>query len=113
MNLIFISFYYREKKVSREGALRVLSHVTAVPDGVENCDHFVEIFGLRALFPLFMKTPSKTKKKDTPSVEHEEHVVSIIEALLYSCSTENRKRVLAKFSESDCEKVDRLGNMNF
>jgi beta-catenin-like protein 1 len=98
----------REKKASREGALRVLSYVTAVPDGIENCDHFVEMFGLRVLFPLFMKTPSKTKRKDTTPVEHEEHVCSIIEALLYSCSPDNRKRVLSKFAENECEKIDRL-----
>jgi beta-catenin-like protein 1 len=98
----------KEKKASREGALRVLSYVTAVPDGVENCDHFVEMFGLRVIFPLFMKTPSKAKRKDTTPIEHEEHVCSIIEALLYSCSSDNRKRVLSKFDENDCEKVERL-----
>uniref|UniRef100_A0A7E4ZTT6 Beta-catenin-like protein 1 n=2 Tax=Panagrellus redivivus TaxID=6233 RepID=A0A7E4ZTT6_PANRE len=98
----------KEKKASREGALRVLSHVTAIPDGVENCNHFVEILGLRALFPLFMKTPTKNKKKDTTPTDHEEHVCSIIESLLYSCNAENRLRVLSKFTEKDYEKVERL-----
>jgi len=97
----------KEKKSSREGALRVLSYVTAVPDGAENCNHFVEMLGLRVIFPLFMKTPSKSKGKDTTPLEHEEHVCSIIEALLFSCNPENKLRVLRKFTENDCEKIDR------
>ncbi|KAE9550831.1 hypothetical protein FO519_005959 [Halicephalobus sp. NKZ332] len=94
----------KEKKAAREGALRVLSYVTAVPDGAENCNHFVEMLGLRVIFPLFMKTPSKTKGKDTTPLEHEEH---IIEALLFSCNPDNKLRVLRKFTENDCEKIDR------
>lgn len=35
------------------------------------------MFGLRVIFPLFMKTPSKAKRKDTTPIEHEEHVCSV------------------------------------
>lgn len=33
--------------------------------------------GLRSLFPLFMRSPQKTKKKDTAPDEHEEYVISV------------------------------------
>jgi beta-catenin-like protein 1 len=97
----------REKKQSRESALKVLNYATAIPDGQANCDKFVEILGLRTLFPLFMRTPSKMKRKDTTPDEHEEHVCSIIDALLFMCSNENRDRVAQKFAEHEYEKVDR------
>jgi hypothetical protein len=35
------------------------------------------ILGLRTLFPMFMRTPSAAKKKDTTPDEHDEHVVSV------------------------------------
>lgn len=30
-------------------------------DGVDNSQKFVDILGLRTIFPLFMKTPKKSK----------------------------------------------------
>jgi beta-catenin-like protein 1 len=68
---------FREKKQSREGALKVLSHATAIPDGASNCDKFVEILGLRTLFPLYMRTPPKMKRKDTSPDDHEEYCCSV------------------------------------
>lgn len=35
-------------------------------EGVDNCQKFVDILGLRTIFPLFMKTP-KAHKKAGPS----------------------------------------------
>jgi beta-catenin-like protein 1 len=32
------------------------------PEGADNCIKFVDVLGLRSLFPLFMKTPKKTKR---------------------------------------------------
>jgi beta-catenin-like protein 1 len=52
----------REKKKSRSGALRVLDHAMTGPEGADNCIKFVDVLGLRSLFPLFMKTPKKTKR---------------------------------------------------
>ncbi|CAD5206925.1 unnamed protein product [Bursaphelenchus okinawaensis] len=98
----------REKKQSRHGALKTMSHATAIPDGKDNCEKFIEIYGLRVLFPMFMRTPQKTKKKDTAPDEHEEHVISILDALLYQCEDESTNRVLHKFTEHEFEKVDRL-----
>lgn len=57
---------------------------------------------------MFMRTPQPTKKKDTSPDEHDEHVVSVIDALLFQCSNENQERVLQKFAEHEYEKVDRV-----
>lgn len=102
MNLMLM-----EKKQSREGALKVLSHATSIPDGAANCDKFVEILGLRTIFPLFMRTPPKMKRKDTSPDDHEEYCCSIIDALFFSCNQTNRQRVLQKFADHGFEKIDR------
>ncbi|KAL3084364.1 hypothetical protein niasHT_035190 [Heterodera trifolii] len=97
----------KEKKMSREGALKVLSHATAIPDGGPNCDKFVEIYGLSTLFPLFMRTPPKMKRKDTSPEDHEEFCCSVVDALLFSCNPTNCQRVLQKFVDHCFEKIDR------
>jgi beta-catenin-like protein 1 len=68
----------REKKLSRNGSLKVLDYACSGPDGKENCLKFVDILGLRTIFPLFMKTPKKNKQRLLSSEEFEEHVCSII-----------------------------------
>ncbi|KAH7675885.1 DUF1716 domain-containing protein, partial [Aphelenchoides avenae] len=99
--LQLMNLMLRERKQSRESALKVVSYATAIPDGRANCDKFVEILGLRTLFPLFMRTPSKMKRKDTTPDEHEEHVCSIVDALLFLCNETNRERVASKFAEHE------------
>ncbi|CAI2731963.1 unnamed protein product [Schistosoma spindalis] len=139
----------REKHMSRDSALRVLDYTlcpvsqlmdqntnelqshqkstinTVDPEAVviANCSKFIEILGLRTIFPLFMHCPrehalrstssgSKTKVKvisGPTAAEMEEHVINIISALLRHSPPETFKsRVLAKFVENDHEKVDRL-----
>lgn len=82
----------REQKQSRESALKVfvnlfilflkvLNYVTAGPEGKDSCLKFVKIYGLRTLFPLFMRTPSKGKRKETTKDEHEEHVCAVRSSL--------------------------------
>ena len=61
----------REKKLSRTSALKVLDHGMIGPEGTDNCHKFVDILGLRTIFPLFMKTPKKMKKTGTSEKEHE------------------------------------------
>ncbi|KAI6241435.1 DUF1716 domain-containing protein [Aphelenchoides fujianensis] len=75
--LQLMNLMLRERKQSRNGALKVLSYAMAIPDGGPNCDKFIEIYGLRTLFPMFMRTPQGTKKKDTAPEEHDEHVISL------------------------------------
>jgi beta-catenin-like protein 1 len=68
----------REKKLSRNGALKVLDYACSGADGKENCLKLVDILGLRTIFPLFMKTPKKNKKRLLSTEEFEEHLCSII-----------------------------------
>ena len=56
----------REKKMSRTSAIKVLNHAMTGEHGVDNCQKFVDILGLRNIFPLFMKGP-KVQKKVGPS----------------------------------------------
>jgi len=111
--LQLMNLMLREKKKSRSGALRVLDHALSGSDGLQNCVKFVEILGLRTIFPLFMKTPKKHKRAGATIDEHEEHVVSILASLFKNCTVGNgaakqRDRLLVKFTENDHEKVDRL-----
>uniref|UniRef100_A0A3B4AN90 Beta-catenin-like protein 1 n=1 Tax=Periophthalmus magnuspinnatus TaxID=409849 RepID=A0A3B4AN90_9GOBI len=101
-----------EKKMSRTSALKVLDHGMIGPEGADNCHKFVDILGLRTIFPLFMKTPKKMKKTGTSEKEHE-HVCSIIASMLRNLKSQQRSRLLTKFTENDCEKVDRLMELYF
>jgi len=111
--LQLMNLMLREKKKSRSGALKVLSHALTGPEGSENCIKFVDILGLRTLFPLFMKTPKRSKRGGVSAEEHEEHTVSILASLFKNVNAGNsagkqRERIINKFSENDHEKVDRL-----
>jgi len=48
------------------------------PDGKDNCSKFVDILGLRTIFPLFMKTPTKNRKKMLTAEEHEGICINLI-----------------------------------
>lgn len=98
----------REKKLSRNGALKVLDYACAGSDGKDNCLKFVDILGLRTIFPLFMKTPKRNKQRLLSSEEFEEHVCSIISSMLRNTKGSQKQRLLSKFIENDFEKVDRL-----
>lgn len=106
--LQLMNLMLREKKMSRNGSLKVLDHAMSGPDGRENCNKFVDILGLRTIFPLFMKTPKRNKKHLLSSDEHEEHVCSVIASMLRNCRGTQRQRLLSKFTENVHEKVDRL-----
>merc|ERR1719378_225504 len=111
--LQLMNLMLREKKKSRAGALKVLSHALTGAEGTDNCIKFVDILGLRTLFPLFMKTPARNKRAGVSSEEHEERTVSILASLLKNVTGNNnaskqRERILVKFTENDHEKVDRL-----
>ena len=54
--------YFREKKMSKTTAIKVLDHAMIGPEGVDNCNKFIDILGLRSLFPLFMKSPAANRK---------------------------------------------------
>lgn len=106
--LQLMNLMLREKKQSRNGSLKVLDHAMSGPDGRDNCNKFVDILGLRTIFPLFMKTPKKSKKRMISIESHEEHVCSILSTMLRNCKGPQRQRLLSKFTENDFEKVERL-----
>lgn len=111
--LQLMNLMLREKKVSRNGALKVLDHALVGPEGKDNCSKFIDILGLRTIFPLFMKTPGRAKRKGVSAEEHEEHAVSIVASLTKNTRGQQRQRLLAKFTEGDHEKVDRLMELHF
>ncbi|KAK9515700.1 hypothetical protein VZT92_026326 [Zoarces viviparus] len=111
--LQLMNLMLREKKMSRTSAMKVLDHGMIGPEGADNSHKFVDILGLRTIFPLFMKTPKKMKKAAASEKEHEEHVCSIIASMLRNLKSQQRSRLLNKFTENDCEKVDRLMEMHF
>ncbi|XP_038579310.1 beta-catenin-like protein 1 isoform X2 [Micropterus salmoides] len=111
--LQLMNLMLREKKMSRTSALKVLDHGMIGPEGADNCHKFVDILGLRTIFPLFMKTPKKMKKSGASEKEHEEHICSIIASMLRNLKSQQRSRLLNKFTENDCEKVDRLMELHF
>ncbi|XP_051167877.1 beta-catenin-like protein 1 [Leptopilina boulardi] len=111
--LQLMNLMLREKKMSRNGSLKVLSYAMNGPDGKDNCNKFVDILGLRTIFPLFMKTPTKNRKKLLSVEQHEEYVVWIIASMLKNCKGTQRQRLLSKFTENDFEKVDRLMELHF
>lgn len=41
--------------MARASALKVLAYAMTGEEGADNCFKFVEILGLRSVFPLFMK----------------------------------------------------------
>lgn len=98
----------RERKLSRNGALKVLDYACSGPDGKENCTKFIEILGLRTVFPLFMKTPKKNKQRSISAEEFEEHVCSVVASMLRNTKGGQKTRLHSKFCENDFEKVDRL-----
>lgn len=51
--------------------MKVLNHALSGPQGKDNCNKFVDILGLRSIFPLFMKTPNKNRKRILSIEEHE------------------------------------------
>ncbi|KAK2718224.1 beta-catenin-like protein 1 isoform X2 [Artemia franciscana] len=103
----------REKKLSRNGALKVLNHAVTGPEGHDSAVKLLDILGLRTIFPLFMKTPKKSKLKGLLAEEFEEHVLSIIANIFRHCQGPQRQRLLAKFAENDFEKVERLMELHF
>uniref|UniRef100_A0A670IGV5 Beta-catenin-like protein 1 n=1 Tax=Podarcis muralis TaxID=64176 RepID=A0A670IGV5_PODMU len=111
--LQLMNLMLREKKISRSSALKVLDHAMIGPEGADNCHKFVDILGLRTIFPLFMKSPKKIKKVGTSEKEHEEHICSILASLLRNLRGQQRTRLLNKFTENDSEKVDRLMELYF
>ncbi|KAI9356034.1 Catenin-beta-like protein, partial [Pilaira anomala] len=107
-------FMLKEKTLSRIRAVKVLNYALSGDDGRERSIRFVDVGGLKALFPLFMGKGNKKLKKSHHSAfvesEDEEHICCIILSLLRNLTQNDvqRMRLVLKFAENDHEKVDRL-----
>ncbi|EPT30741.1 beta-catenin family protein 1, putative [Toxoplasma gondii ME49] len=99
----------KERRFFCSQAIKVLDFaLLACPP---NCQIFVEKLGLKFLFSIFMKKarPSHQKKRNKAQERRdEEHAVSIINSLCRGCSGVATARVLNKFMENQCEKLERL-----
>eukprot|EP00802_Teleaulax_amphioxeia_P005483 Tamp_05487.p1 GENE.Tamp_05487~~Tamp_05487.p1 ORF type:complete len:552 (-),score=176.11 Tamp_05487:184-1839(-) len=100
------------RKYAARPALKVLDY--ALNRSANACDRFVAALGLKTLFPGFLKpatilaSKSKETKSSGSTKEDEEHVVSILSALLLRLSGDAHARVVNKFIENDFEKLDKL-----
>ncbi|GAB4836129.1 hypothetical protein Ancab_001044 [Ancistrocladus abbreviatus] len=99
----------KQKKLAYGSAIRALDFaMTKYPPA---CERFVDVLGLKTAFAAFMgKIPvSKKQKKERYQEELEERIISIIASLFGGILRGSRReRLLSKFVENECEKIDRL-----
>ncbi|KAF5479312.1 hypothetical protein F2P56_000145 [Juglans regia] len=99
----------KQKKSAYGSAIRALDF--AMTKSPPACERFVDVLGLKTAFAAFMgKIPmSKKNKKERYQEELEERIVSLIASLFGGILRGSRReRLLSKFVESECEKIDRL-----
>ncbi|KAK0596116.1 hypothetical protein LWI29_012949 [Acer saccharum] len=99
----------KQKKSAYGSAIRALDFaMTKYPPA---CERFVDVLGLKTAFAAFMgKIPmSKKNKKERYQEDLEERVISLIASLFGGILRGSRReRLLSKFVENECEKIDRL-----
>lgn len=99
----------KQKKSAYGSAIRALDFaMTKYPPA---CERFVDVLGLKTAFAAFMgKIPlSKKNKKESYQEELEERIISLIASLFVGITRGSRReRLLSKFVENECEKIDRL-----
>lgn len=97
-----------QKKLCYGSAVRALDFsMTNYPPA---CERFVDVMGLKTAFPAFMgKIPLSKKNKKRFKEELEERLISMVASLFGGILRGSRReRLLSKFVENECEKVDRL-----
>ncbi|RYR65291.1 hypothetical protein Ahy_A03g011232 isoform C [Arachis hypogaea] len=110
----------KQKKLAYGSAIRALDFaMTKYPPA---CERFVDVLGLKTAFAAFMGKASATlpsplliipvnkkNKKERYQEELEERIVSLISSLFGGILRGSRReRLLSKFVENECEKIDRL-----
>ncbi|WCJ25104.1 Beta-catenin-like protein 1 [Euphorbia peplus] len=99
----------KQKKSAYGSAIKALDFaMTQYPPA---CERFVDVLGLKTAFAAFMgKIPmSKKKKVESYQEELEERIISLIASLFAGILRGSRReRLLSKFVENECEKIDRL-----
>lgn len=99
----------KQKKSAYGSAIRALDF--AMTKYTPACERFVDVLGLKTVFAAFMgKIPmSKKNKKERFQEELEERIISLIASLFGGILRGSRReRLLSKFVENECEKIDRL-----
>ncbi|KAM5558328.1 hypothetical protein ABKV19_020169 [Rosa sericea] len=99
----------KQKKCAYGSAIRALDF--AMTKYAPACERFVDVLGLKTAFSAFMgKVPvNKNEKKERYHEELEERIVSLIASLFGGIMRGSRReRLLSKFVENECEKIDRL-----
>ena len=99
----------KKRVLARLPAMKVCNF--ALTDCKVLCEQFVSSLGLGPLFGFFMGKgfDKSNKKRREQALEMQESVISIVTNLLQKLPVgSKRNRVLAKFAEQDCEKLDRL-----
>jgi beta-catenin-like protein 1 len=97
-----------QKKLCYASAIRALDF--AMTNYSPACERFVDVMGLKTAFPAFMgKIPLSKDKKKRFREELEERLVSLVASLFGGIQRGSRReRLLSKFLENECEKIDRL-----
>lgn len=121
-----IELILREKRETvkksniKAGVLRLFNHVLTTdknqdPFVTKCCEKFIQVLGLRVLFPIFMNPKlvlsEKIKKREYHQAidEIEEHTAAILLAMLKYCQDSVLiQRILIKFAECNFEKLNRL-----
>ncbi|KAF8817922.1 putative beta-catenin family protein 1, partial [Cardiosporidium cionae] len=96
----------RERKFSCGLAVRLTNF--ALNNCPRNCELFVEKLGLKSIFSMFMRKGVSLKKGSTAEKQLEEHLSAIIQSLCKCCSGNSMARVMNKFMEMKCEKLERV-----
>ncbi|KAF7332093.1 DUF1716 domain-containing protein [Mycena kentingensis (nom. inval.)] len=99
----------KAKLESRSRAIKTLDYAMS---STAACEAFVEALGLKTLFSALMGkgVPKRQKSAPTPASEDTAHILGIISSLFSNIASDSpsRVRLLAKFVESNYEKVDKL-----
>ncbi|CAK8566182.1 unnamed protein product [Lathyrus sativus] len=99
----------KQKKLAYASAIRAIDF--AMTNYPPACERFVDVLGLKTAFAAFMgKIPiNKKNKKERYQEELEERIVSLVASLFGGILRGSRReRLLSKFVENECEKIDRL-----
>ncbi|OII77445.1 hypothetical protein cand_009360 [Cryptosporidium andersoni] len=100
----------REAIFLRPLATKIISF--SLINSSENCNLFIEMYGLKPLFALLAYSIEiLDKKKKVRNVEQrdlDEHICSIIQSLIQYSNDKNLKRVINKFVEHDFIKTDAI-----
>ncbi|KAF8076448.1 Catenin-beta-like protein [Lyophyllum atratum] len=102
----------KEKLQSKSRSIKVLDFAMSGIAGSPVCETFIEVLGLKTLFSAFMSKGTRKQKStaNLPPSEDTAHILGIISSLFSNIASDSpaRIRLLAKFVESNYEKVDKL-----